>query len=209
MAIDGFFTLIKHFRKLLLLQKKDAFKLAKEVAMQSGIMKELYNKDTVESMERYKNLQELLNSVKVFVDDPKNENKSLESFLEHIALFTSQDEDASNDNVSLMTIHQAKGLEFKYVYILGLEENLFPGPQITSEEELEEERRLFYVGITRAQERLILSYALQRYRFGKLEFTSPSSFLDEIDLIHSDNSFQGEEKIACQARSKLSIKYLR
>jgi DNA helicase-2/ATP-dependent DNA helicase PcrA len=129
-------------------------------------------------------VQELLNAIKEYVDDPEIEDKSLGAFLQAISLITSQDEDKDKDpeKVTLMTIHMAKGLEFKYVYIVGMEEDLFPSQMmLSSRAELEEERRLFYVAITRAQKRVFLSYALSRYRFGRLKNCEPSRFLDDVD----------------------------
>ncbi len=123
-------------------------------------------------LSRYENVQELLNAIKEFVDDPERQEKGLGSFLQEVSLITGQDEDKDKDpeKVTLMTIHMAKGLEFRNVYIVGLEEDLFPSQMmLSSRAELEEERRLFYVAITRAQKSLFLSYALTRYRFGRLE----------------------------------------
>jgi DNA helicase-2/ATP-dependent DNA helicase PcrA len=125
-----------------------------------------------------------LNAIKEYVDDPEKEDKSLGAFLQEVSLVTGQDENKDNDpdKVTLMTIHMAKGLEFKNVYIVGLEEDLFPSQMmLSSRAELEEERRLFYVAITRAQQKLFLSYALTRYRFGRLKNCEPSRFLDDID----------------------------
>ncbi len=126
----------------------------------------------------------MLNAVKEFVDDPENEDKSLTSFLEEVALLSSvdQDKDDDQDKVTMMTIHMAKGLEFPYVYVVGMEEDLFPSQMMLgSRQDLEEERRLFYVAITRAMKKLTLSYALTRYRFGRLKNCEPSRFLEEID----------------------------
>lgn len=144
----------------------------------------MYEDKTVEGLSRYENVQELLNAIKEFTDDPEREDKSLASFLQEVSLVTGQDEDKDKDpdKVTLMTIHMAKGLEFKYVYICGLEEDLFPSQMmLSSRADLEEERRLFYVAITRAEKRLFLSYALTRYRFGRLKNCEPSRFLDDVD----------------------------
>jgi DNA helicase-2/ATP-dependent DNA helicase PcrA len=137
------------------------------------------------------NLEELLNSVKEFSERGAEANEgdlesqgSLEEFMQEVALFTDadKDEEGDNDKVSLMTIHAAKGLEFPYVFIVGLEENLFPGVQsVNTRAELEEERRLFYVALTRAMKKVTLSYAESRYRWGQFSFSEPSRFLDEID----------------------------
>jgi DNA helicase-2/ATP-dependent DNA helicase PcrA len=181
-AVDDFVTKIKRFG--VEVQNKDAYEAAAEIARASGLLKELYEDKTVEGLSRYENVQELLNAIKEFVDDPEREDKSLGAFLQEITLVTSQDEDKNSDDdtVTLMTIHMAKGLEYPYVYIVGLEEDLFPSQLMLSDRaELEEERRLFYVAITRAQKKLYLSYALTRYRYGRLKNCEPSRFLDDID----------------------------
>ena len=132
------------------------------------MLKELYDDKTVEGLNRFENVQELLNAIKEFVDDQEREDKSLASFLQDVALLTDEDRNNNNeDTVTLMTIHMAKGLEFPYVYIVGLEEELFPSQMmLSSRADLEEERRLFYVAITRAEKKLHFSYALNRYRYG-------------------------------------------
>ncbi|MTI33607.1 ATP-dependent helicase [Xanthovirga aplysinae] len=180
-AIEGFNTLIKNFR--FTNQSSDAFEVASKVAKNSGLLKDLYADKTPEGLSRYENVQELLNAIKEFVDNPENEDKSLTAFLQEVALITDADkQDTDEDTVTLMTIHSSKGLEFKYVFIVGLEEELFPSQMmLNSREDLEEERRLFYVAITRAQEKLFLSYAMSRYRFGRLKNCDPSRFLDDID----------------------------
>lgn len=179
--VEEFVTLIKSFR--LTAEKKDAYDTAAQVAKNSGLLKELYEDKTIEGMSRYENVQELLNAVKEFTDDQEREDKSLSAFLQEVTLLT--DEDRNNDPeeaITLMTIHMAKGLEFNYVYIVGLEEDLFPSQMmLSSRADLEEERRLFYVAITRAKKKLHLSYALNRYRFGRLKTCEPSRFLEEVD----------------------------
>ncbi len=180
--IENFVNLIKRFS--IEIEKQDAYEAAAEIAKSSGLLKELYEDKTVEGLNRYENVQELLNAVKEFVEDPEKEDKTLGAFLQEVSLVTSQDDDKDNDpdKVTLMTIHMAKGLEFKYVYIVGMEEDLFPSQlMLSSRSELEEERRLFYVAITRAQQKLFLSYALTRYRFGRLKNCEPSRFLDDVD----------------------------
>jgi DNA helicase-2/ATP-dependent DNA helicase PcrA len=180
--ISDFVAMINRFS--LELQRKDAYDAAFEIAKGSGLLRELYEDKTVEGLSRYENVQELLNAIKEFTDDPEREDKSLASFLQEVSLVTGQDEDKDKDpdKVTLMTIHMAKGLEFKYVYICGLEEDLFPSQMmLSSRADLEEERRLFYVAITRAEKRLFLSYALTRYRFGRLKNCEPSRFLDDVD----------------------------
>ncbi len=181
-TIENFVNLIKRFG--IEIANKDAYEAAAEIAKSSGLLKDLYEDKTVEGLNRYENVQELLNAIKEYVDDPEKEDKSLNAFLQEVSLVTSQDEDKDNDpeKVTLMTIHMAKGLEFKYVYIVGMEEDLFPSQMmLTSRSELEEERRLFYVAITRSQQKLFLSYALTRYRFGRLKNCEPSRFLDDIN----------------------------
>lgn len=180
--ISDFVAMIQRFN--VDLQQKDAYDAAFEIAKGSGLLRELYEDKTVEGLSRYENVQELLNAIKEFTDDREREDKSLGAFLQEVSLVTGQDEDKDKDpdKVTLMTIHMAKGLEFKYVYICGLEEDLFPSQMmLSSRADLEEERRLFYVAITRAQKRLFFSYALTRYRFGRLKNCEPSRFLDDVD----------------------------
>lgn len=184
-AVQGtreFVNLIKRFE--IEIGRKDAFEAANLIARESGLLKELYEDKTIEGLNRYENVQELLNAIKEFVDNPDNENKSLAAFLQEVALITSidEDEDEDKDKVTLMTIHMAKGLEFRHVYLVGMEEDLFPSQMMmTSRADLEEERRLFYVAMTRAMEKLTLSYAMTRYRFGRLKSCEPSRFLEDID----------------------------
>ena len=180
--IEDFVNMIKRFG--VEVQNRDAYEAASEIARGSGLLKELYADKTVEGLSRYENVQELLNAIKEYVDDPEKQDKSLTGFLQEIALITGQDENKDNDpdKVTLMTIHMAKGLEFNYVYLVGMEEDLFPSQlMMSSRAELEEERRLFYVAITRAKKRLFLSYALSRYRYGHLRNCEPSRFLDDVD----------------------------
>jgi DNA helicase-2/ATP-dependent DNA helicase PcrA len=179
--IDDFVAMIKRFQ--IDIGRMDAYDAASEIAKGSGLLRELYADKTVEGLSRFENIQELLNAIKEFTDDPERTDKNLSAFLQEVSLITSQDEDKDKDpdKVTLMTIHMAKGLEFRYVYIAGMEEDLFPSQMmLSSRSELEEERRLFYVAITRAQKRLFLSYALTRYRFGRLKNCEPSRFLDDI-----------------------------
>jgi DNA helicase-2/ATP-dependent DNA helicase PcrA len=165
--------------------KDDAFEAAKFIAKNSGMIEELYADKSIEGLSRYENIQELLNGVKAFVEDPEREEKTLGAFLQDIALVTdadTKDAQAEGEQVTMMTIHSAKGLEFRNVYIVGMEENLFPSQMmITSKADLEEERRLFYVAITRAEKKLTLSYATSRYQWGNLRSCEKSRFLDEID----------------------------
>lgn len=184
-AIENFADLIKSFKIMTEVEHKDAYEIANHVAKASGLLHELYEDKTVEGLARYQNLQELLNAIKQFVDDPENEDKSLATFLQSVSLLTNADtqEDPNDrDKVTLMTVHSAKGLEFKHVFLVGLEEDLFPSQMmLQSQADLEEERRLFYVAVTRAEKKLMISYAESRYQFGRLKSCEPSRFLDEID----------------------------
>jgi DNA helicase-2/ATP-dependent DNA helicase PcrA len=180
-AVSDFVTLMKSFK--ISAETKDAYEAASHVAKNSGLLKELYEDKTIEGLNRYENVQELLNAIKEFVDTPELEDKSLSSFLQDIALLTDQDKNnQETDVVTLMTIHSAKGLEFKNVFLVGMEEDLFPSQMMmSSRADLEEERRLFYVAITRAKENLYFTYALSRYRFGRLMNCEPSRFIEEVD----------------------------
>ena len=222
--ITDFVTQIKSYN--LLLPYKDAYELGNHIAVNSGIVRELYSDKTPEGVSRYENIQELLNGMKDFVEtqrSPQEEElneitksaitpqeshelfeeatdkskKTLDEFMQEITLLTSVDKedekDTDNDKVSMMTIHAAKGLEFPYVYIVGLEENLFPSQlSINSRTELEEERRLFYVAVTRAEKQATLSYATTRYRFGNITYCEPSRFIDEIDEKYLDYPMENE-----------------
>jgi DNA helicase-2/ATP-dependent DNA helicase PcrA len=164
----------------------DAFVKAREIALTSGIMRELRDGKSPEEVSRYENLEELLNAIKVFTEsaETNGEPSTLEAYMANVALLTDQDTETDEDRnkVTLMTMHSAKGLEFKHVYIAGMEDTLFPSPMSSgSARELEEERRLFYVAVTRAEKQATLSYALNRYKWGNLERCSPSRFLREID----------------------------
>ncbi|WP_025765250.1 ATP-dependent helicase [Dyadobacter tibetensis] len=182
--IDQFATLIKSY-KVLVEQGNDAYEIASQVAKTSKLLKELYEDKTVEGLSRYENVQELLNGIKEFVDSEETEDKSLSAFLQSVSLLTNADEpddDADHDRVTMMTIHSAKGLEFKNVFVVGLEEDLFPSQMmLETRQDLEEERRLFYVAITRAEKKLSFSYAETRYQWGRLKMCEPSRFLLEVD----------------------------
>jgi DNA helicase-2/ATP-dependent DNA helicase PcrA len=196
-ALDNFVTMIKMFQSEL--EKKNAYDLAVLVGKSTNIVKELFNDKTVEGLARYENVQELLNSIKEFTETPSNledgevGDKSLGGYLQQIVLLTDADDDDKNaDVVKLMTIHAAKGLEFPVVFVGGLEETLFPNAMaINTREELEEERRLFYVAVTRAKKHLYLSYSNARYRFGQLQQNDPSRFLEEIPEQYIDKSYAG------------------
>ena len=199
-------------------QKLNAFDLTKEVIEKVKIIDELKKDDSPEGISRVENVQELLNGIRDFIEDQKelvDSNDKLSEFLSTVSLSTDFDiENEDKDKVSLMTLHLSKGLEFKHVFIVGLEEDLFPSAlSYNTRSELEEERRLFYVGITRAKENLYLSYANSRYRWGKLIYCEESRFLNEIDkeylkIIESTPSKSTIEessinKIIYNSRSKL------
>lgn len=228
-AISNFITMIKMFQSEL--TRKNAYEVAFTVGKSSGLVKELFNDKTTEGLARYENVQELLNSIKEFVDDPlrtgvinedgevientipvtdatitpdlfSGENPaanpapngaSLGAYLQQITLLTDADNEKEDaDCVKLMTIHAAKGLEFDCVFVGGLEESLFPNAMsINTREELEEERRLFYVAVTRARKKLWLTYANARYRFGQLQQNDPSRFIDEMPDQYIDRSYAG------------------
>ena len=184
-----FMVMIKSFQ--MLQQKMNAFELAKHITNTIGLIKVLKEDDSPEGVSRVENVEELLNAIMEFSDRQVDETTGetarvdLVQFMEDVALLTDSEmkkDEGDNDYVSLMTIHSAKGLEFPYVYVVGMEENLFPGIlSLSTREELEEERRLFYVAITRAMTKLTLSYAEQRYRYGNLTLSERSRFVDEID----------------------------
>ncbi len=163
-------------------ESMDVFDITKEVLKQSGLYSLYKNDESLEGVNRIQNIEELLNGIKDFVDNNEKNQISVSSFLQDVALATDLDNDTNDHNkVSLMTIHLAKGLEFPYVYIVGLEENLFPSAMnLNSRKELEEERRLFYVALTRAEKKIYLSYVLSRYRWGKPVDSEKSRFIDEI-----------------------------
>ncbi|WP_299061109.1 ATP-dependent helicase [uncultured Polaribacter sp.] len=165
---------------------KNAFEIAETVVKQTQLIKDLEKDGTPEAVSKVENVQELLNGIKDFITDKIEEGQdaSLTTFLEDVALATDFDSEKNDDKptVSLMTIHQSKGLEYLYVYVVGLEENLFPSAMsMNTRSELEEERRLFYVALTRAEKVAYLTYAQTRYRWGKLVDAEPSRFLEEID----------------------------
>ena len=192
-VINNFVTMIRMYQSEL--QKRNAYDLGVIVGKSTLIIKELFNDKTTEGLARYENIQELLNSIKEFTETPTEDgellDKSLGSYLQQITLLTDADDDKQAvDVVKLMTIHAAKGLEFPVVFVGGLEETLFPSAMaINTREELEEERRLFYVAITRAKHRLCLTYANTRYRFGSLMQNEPSRFIDELPEKYLDRAY--------------------
>jgi DNA helicase-2/ATP-dependent DNA helicase PcrA len=189
--LHDFAEMIKSFAAIA--NTHNAYDAGLHIAMQSGLTRELYNDKTPEGVNRYENIQELLNGMKEFtendvddlvVQEDENQNRLLRDYMQNIALLTDDNDDKDGDfnKVSLMTIHSAKGLEFPYVYIVGVEENLFPSQlSINSSDELEEERRLFYVAVTRAEKRATITFATSRYKFGTLNSCEQSRFINEID----------------------------
>ncbi len=189
-AVNGFASMIQSFQALA--KTHTAFDTAMHIAQHCGILKELYEDKSVEGLARYENIQELLNGIKEFSEREDLEERGLDIYMQDIALLTNDDndKDPNADSVSLMTIHSSKGLEFPVVFIVGLEENLFPSQlALNSRTELEEERRLFYVAVTRAEKKLMLSYATSRYRWGTLNNCEPSRFLDELNPACLDLEF--------------------
>jgi len=183
----AFETMIADFTSKL--KEKDAYTLAKEISDRSGIMKDLFADKAPEAIARHENVQEILNGIREFADSDTEEEKFLNNYLESVALLTNEDNETDEDKnkVTLMTIHSSKGLEFRNVYLVGLEEKLFPSEMATfSPKELEEERRLFYVAVTRAEKELIITYSRQRYRWGKLNDCTPSRFIKDIDSKYID-----------------------
>jgi DNA helicase-2/ATP-dependent DNA helicase PcrA len=200
-ALEDFVMMIKSFNTML---NKPAYDVAMHIAKSTGILKALYEDKTVEGIARYENIEELLNGIKEFsVDDSVDDDGVqkyglLTEFMQDIALLTDADknDEADNDKVTLMTIHASKGLEFTYVYVVGLEENLFPSQlSLNSRQDLEEERRLFYVAITRAMKKLTLSFASSRFKFGTISSSEPSRFLSELDpqYLQMDSIFTSKQ----------------
>jgi len=189
--LTDFAEMIKSFAAIA--NTQNAYDAGNHIAMQSGLLKELYNDKSPEGVSRYENIQELLNGMKEFsendvedlvVQEIENQTRFLKDYMQDIALLTDDldEKDVDNNKVSLMTIHSAKGLEFPYVYIVGVEENLFPSQlSINSIEELEEERRLFYVAVTRAEKRATITFSTSRYKWGNLTQCEQSRFIEEID----------------------------
>jgi DNA helicase II / ATP-dependent DNA helicase PcrA len=196
--LEAFTTMIRSFSSQL--EAKPAYELGHEIASSSKILKELYDDKSPEGVARHENIQELLNGMKEFSEQtPQDESKpfhTMSDFLIDVALLTDVDNTSdSDDTISLMTIHSAKGLEFPYVFVVGLEENLFPSQlSINTRAELEEERRLFYVALTRAKKRAILTYATTRYRWGNLQYGEPSRFIEELDPQYLDMPVIAEPK---------------
>ncbi|WP_421824861.1 ATP-dependent helicase [Flagellimonas oceanensis] len=188
--LKDFVTMIQSFQ--IMNEGSDAFTLAEHVAKKTGLLLEFKKDGTPEGIAKMENIEELLNGIKDFVEGQKeiaDATGSLTEFLEDVALATDMDKDIEDDDrVALMTIHLAKGLEFPYVYIVGMEEDLFPSAMsMNTRSELEEERRLFYVALTRAEKQAFLTYTQNRYRWGKLIDAEPSRFLEEIEEQYVEN----------------------
>ncbi len=188
--LDDFVNMIKSFQ--IMNEGADAFSLAEHVAKKTGILLEFKKDGTPEGIAKMENIEELLNGIKDFVEGQRelaDAKGDIGEFLEDVALATDLDKDTGDDDrVALMTIHLAKGLEFPYVYIVGMEEDLFPSAMsMNTRSELEEERRLFYVALTRAEKQAYLTYTQNRYRWGKLVDAEPSRFLEEIDEQYVEN----------------------
>jgi DNA helicase-2/ATP-dependent DNA helicase PcrA len=189
-SLNAFAAMIQSFQ--VITKNQNAYEAALHIAQHSGLLKDLYEDKSVEGLNRYENIQELLNGIKEFSEREDIEEKGLDIFMQDVALLTNDDNDKNKDadTVSLMTIHSSKGLEFPQVHIVGLEENLFPSQMsLNSRSDLEEERRLFYVAITRAEYKLTISYATSRFKFGTLISCEPSRFLDEIDAKYLELDF--------------------
>lgn len=206
--IDGFKTLVEGWAQRL--ASENAYELGHSIIMESGISKEIYGSTNPEDLSRQENLEEFLGGMQDFVENRKEEDREKEiglgDFLQEVALLTDLDSDGDADQpkVTLMTIHSAKGLEFPTVFVVGLEENIFPSPMcVNSVRELEEERRLLYVAITRAEKHCILTCAQNRFRYGRMESDTPSRFIKDFDsdllfveggrnILHSYRSPYGE-----------------
>lgn len=188
--LEDFATMIRSFQ--ILAESADAFTLTEHVIKKSGLVLEMKKDGTPEGIARLENMEELLNGIQDFVEGQREIDEatgSIAEFLEDVALATDLDKEVGDDDrVALMTIHLAKGLEFPYVFIVGMEEDLFPSAMsMNTRAELEEERRLFYVALTRAEKQAVLTYTINRYRWGKLIDAEPSRFIEEIDEQYLDN----------------------
>ncbi|MEC7863985.1 MAG: 3'-5' exonuclease, partial [Bacteroidota bacterium] len=180
--LKAFALMINNF--IINTKQKDAYTVAEEIAKQTGLFNDLYTDKSPEGVSRFENIQELLNGIKDFSKTAEKGLNKLPNFMHDIALLTDQDKETEDDfnKVTLMTVHAAKGLEFPSVFVVGLEENLFPSIMSgESQESLEEERRLFYVAITRAKKRLFLSFASTRFKWGQFIDSQPSRFINELD----------------------------
>jgi DNA helicase-2/ATP-dependent DNA helicase PcrA len=194
-AISDFVMMLKSF--MVTASEKDAYETAHLIAKSTGILSQLYEDRTIEGMSRYDNVKNLLSAIGEFVNSEREE-KTIGAFLQGVSLLTDADtSDNSGDRVTMMTVHSAKGLEFPVVCVVGLEENLFPSSMsMDTREDIEEERRLFYVALTRAKQKIYLSYAVSRFRWGSLNGCEPSRFLEEIDTRFIDyGNIQHDKKV--------------
>ncbi|MFT4791775.1 MAG: DNA helicase-2/ATP-dependent DNA helicase PcrA [Arcticibacterium sp.] len=187
--LEDFVTMIKSYQ--VMNKTANAFELSEHVAKKSGLLLEFKKDGTPEGIAKMENIEELLNGIKDFVEGQQelaDATGSISEFLEDVSLATDLDKDVGDDDrVALMTIHMAKGLEFPYVYVVGMEEDLFPSAMsMNTRSDLEEERRLFYVALTRAEKKAYLTYAQTRYRWGKLVDSEPSRFIEEIEERYLD-----------------------
>ncbi len=198
--LDNFVEKIKQFT---IKSKKDTpYRTAEYIVKQSGVLSDLRKDNTIEGLSRIENIESLLSGVQLFEENDELMageeivEKNLAGYLQNIALITDQDEDKEEkDYVSLMSVHAAKGLEYKSIFVVGMEENLFPSYMSVSDpDQLEEERRLFYVAITRAEQILTLTYATSRYQYGQMRFNDPSRFLEEIGVQHFDKPMEIRSK---------------
>ena len=186
----------------------EAFDLAYSIAESSGIMKDLHYENSPENLSKWENLQEILNGIKEFVESQEEaEDTTLESFLQSVSLLTDagNEKEEDRDKVTIMTAHAAKGLEYRFVYVTGLEEELFPSRMSSNtREEIEEERRLFYVALTRAMEQVTLSFAITRYRWGVPVNSVPSRFIREIEPEYIDQQLEENQLDSGQSAWKPS-----
>lgn len=216
--IADFAMMIQSFSALVL--QKNAFDLATHIGQTTKLIADLYHDKTVEGIARYENIQELLNGIKEFVEDDQivdddvlTDDRGLGTYLQNISLLTGEEKNDNPDAVKLMTTHAAKGLEFPVVYIVGMEEGLFPSSQsLYSLEDLEEERRLFYVAITRAESKLFITHASSRYKFGTINYADPSRFIKELpdtilDSIGSSNQVKQSSTPNVKERESLASSF--
>jgi DNA helicase-2/ATP-dependent DNA helicase PcrA len=211
--LEAFRTLIDGWRERI--DQEDAYVLGHAIIMESGISKEIYSSNNPDDLSRQENLEEFLGGMQDFVESRREEGMEneilLPDFLQEVALLTDLDSDdgADQPKVALMTVHAAKGLEFPTVFVVGLEENIFPSPMcVGSMRELEEERRLLYVAITRAEKHCILTCAQNRFRYGRMEYDTPSRFIRDIDpsllRVEGDSQYSGSNSQYSRSNSQYS-----
>jgi DNA helicase-2/ATP-dependent DNA helicase PcrA len=211
--LEAFRTLIDGWRQRI--DQEDAYVLGHAIIMESGISKEIYSSNNPDDLSRQENLEEFLGGMQDFVESRREEGMEneilLPDFLQEVALLTDLDSDdgADQPKVALMTVHAAKGLEFPTVFVVGLEENIFPSPMcVGSMRELEEERRLLYVAITRAEKHCILTCAQNRFRYGRMEYDTPSRFIRDIDpsllRVDGDSQYSGSNSQYSASNSRYS-----